>query len=115
MEVSARAKQVRVSPRKVRLVLEQLPGKRVEEALTMLRYLTVPSARDVAKVLKSAAANAENNFQLSLPNLRIKAAFADEAPRLKRSRARARGRGSPILRRSSHITVIVEEEEQRGP
>jgi large subunit ribosomal protein L22 len=75
----------------------------------------VPSARNVAKVVKAAAANAENNYQLSTENLRIKAAFADDAPRLKRSRPRARGRLSPILRRTSHITVIVEEEEQRGP
>lgn len=115
MEVSARAKQVRVSPRKVRLVLEHLPGKRVEDALNMLRYLPTPSARHVAKVVKSAAANAENNFQLAPGDLRIKAAYADEAPRFKRTRARARGRAARILHRTSHITVIVEEEEQRGP
>ena len=110
MEVSAKAKQVGVSARKVRLVLEHLPGKRIDEALTMLRYLPVPSARVVAKVVKSAAANAENNYQLSLSDLRIRAAYADEAVTIKRSRARARGRSSPILRRASHITVVVEEE-----
>lgn len=115
MEVSARAKQVRVSPRKVRLVLENLPGKRVDDALNILRFLTTPSARHVAKVVKSAAANAENNFQLEPGGLRIKAAWADEAPRFKRTRARARGRANRIVHRTSHITVVVEEEAQRGP
>jgi large subunit ribosomal protein L22 len=110
VEVRARAKQIGVSARKVRLVLENLPGKRVDEALTMLSFLPVPSARIVAKVVKSAAANAENNYQLSPSALRIKAAYADEATSLKRSRARARGRAAPILRRASHITVVVEEE-----
>jgi large subunit ribosomal protein L22 len=109
MEVSAKAKQLGVSPRKVRLVLVHLPGKRVEDVLNFLRYMPTPSARLVAKVVKSAAANAENNYQLSSTDLRIKAAWADEAPRFKRMRARARGRGSRILKRNSHITVIVEE------
>ena len=115
MEVSARAKQIRVSPRKVRLILETLPGKRVDDALSILRYLPMPSARAVAKVVKSAAANAENNFQLDPDVLRIKAAWADEAPRFKRMRPRARGRGTQIIHRTSHITVVVEEEAQRGP
>ncbi len=115
MEVSAKVKQIGISPRKVRLVLEHLPGKRVDEALILLRYLPVPSARVVAKVVKSAAANAENNYQMSPSDLRIKAAYADEATSLKRQRPRARGRASPILRRASHITVVVEEEEQSGP
>jgi large subunit ribosomal protein L22 len=115
VEVSARAKHVGVSARKVRLVLEHLPGKRIDEALTLLRFLPVPSARVVAKVVKSAAANAENNYQLSPANLRIKAAYADEGRSTKRHRARARGRASPIVRRASHITVVVEEEAQSGP
>ncbi len=114
MEVSAKAKQIRVSPRKVRLVLETLPGKRVDDALNMLRYLTTPSARDVAKVVKAAAANAENNFQIAPEDLRIKAAWADEGARYKRTRPRARGRATRIVHRTSHITIIVEEEEQRG-
>ena len=106
---------MRVSPRKVRLVLENLPGKRVDDALNILRFLPTPSARHVAKVVKSAAANAENNFQLEPSGLRIKAAWADEAPRFKRTRARARGRANRIVHRTSHITVVVEEEGQRGP
>ncbi len=111
MEVRASGKYVGVSPRKVRLVLEHLPGRRVQDALTMLRYMPVPSARMVEKVVKSAAANAENNYQLPPDELRIKAAYAGEARRLKRFRPRARGRVAPRLRRLSHITVIVEDQE----
>lgn len=111
MEVKATAKHIGVSPRKVRLVLEHLPGRRIEEALTLLRYTPTPSARLVAKVVKAAAANAENNYQMAPEELRIKAAYADEARRLRRVRPRARGRASPIIRRASHITVVVEEQE----
>lgn len=109
MEVSATAKNIKVSPRKVRLILRELPGKRVEEALTLLRYLPSPHAREVAKVVKSAAANAENNYQLSPEDLIIKKAVAGDAMRLKRYRARPRGRVGRILKRYSHITVTVEE------
>src|SRR3972149_273353 len=112
MEVKARAKPPGVSARKVRLVLEHLPGKRVEEALALLKFLPTPNARMVAKVVKSAAANAENNFQMSAADLRIKAAYAGEARRLKRFRPRARGRAGPVRRPSSHVTVVVEEEEE---
>lgn len=111
MEVTASAKHVGLSPRKVRLVLEHLPGKRVEDALTLLKYMPVPSARIVSKVVKSAAANAENNYQMVADELRIKAAYAGDARRLKRFRARARGRVSRLQRRGCHITVVVEEEE----
>jgi large subunit ribosomal protein L22 len=110
MEVTATAKYLPVSARKVRLVLEQLPGKRIEEAMVILRYLPTPHARLVAKVVQSAAANAENNFALDPGELRIKRAYAGEARTLKRFKARSRGRVAPILRRTSHVTVIVEEE-----
>lgn len=110
MEVSATAKYLPVSARKVRLVLDQLPGKRVDEAMMMLRYLPTPHARLVEKVVKSAASNAENNFALDLEALRIKRAYAGEARTLKRFKAKARGRVAPILRRTSHITVVVEEQ-----
>lgn len=110
MEVSATAKYLPVSARKVRLVLDQLPGKTVTDAMVMLRFLPTPHARLVEKVVKSAAANAENNFSLDAEGLRIKRAFAGEARTLKRFKAKARGRVAPILRRTSHITVIVEEE-----
>jgi large subunit ribosomal protein L22 len=109
MEVSATAKSVPVSARKLRLVLAQLPGKQVDEAMTMLRYLPTPHARLVAKVLNSAAANAENNFSLDREELRVKRAYAGEGATLKRWRAKARGRVAPILHRTSHVTVVVEE------
>ncbi len=110
MEVSATARYLPVSARKVRLVLQQLPGKRVDEAMTMLRFLPTPHARLVAKVVRSAAANAENNYAIDVSELRIKRAYAGEARRLKRFKAKARGRVAPILHRTSHVTVVVEEE-----
>jgi large subunit ribosomal protein L22 len=110
MEVTATAKYLPVSARKVRLVLQQLPGKRIDDALTLLRFLPTPHARLVEKVVKSAAANAENNFALDATDLRIKRAFAGEARTLKRYRPKARGRVGTILRRTSHVTVVVEGE-----
>ncbi len=111
MEVRAISKNTGVSPRKVRLLLAMVRGKKVDEALTVLRFTPSPTARMVAKVIKSAAANAENGFQMSPPDLKIVRIFADEAPTMKRFRPRSRGRVSPILKRSSHITVIVAEQE----
>ena len=111
MEVRAVAKDTGISPRKVRLLVDMVRGKKVDEALTILRFAPTPTARVVAKVVKSAAANAENNFQMSPSDLKIAKIFADEAPTLKRFRPRARGVVSHILKRSSHITVIVTEQE----
>ncbi len=111
MEIRAIAKYVRVSPRKVRPILELIRGKRVEEAIPILRFLPTPTARLVSKVVKSAAANAENNFQMSPADLYITGAYADDGPRLKRIRAKARGRVGRILKRTSHITVEVAEKE----
>ncbi|MFC1993582.1 50S ribosomal protein L22 [Chloroflexota bacterium] len=110
MEVKAIAKDTGISPRKVRPLVDMVRGKRVDEALNMLKFASTPSARVVAKVVKSAAANAENNFQMPPADLKIAGIFADEARTLKRFRARARGRASHILKRSSNITVIVAEE-----
>ena len=111
MEVKAVAKNTGVAPFKVRLMLDMVRGKKVTEALNMLRFTPSPTARIVAKVIKSAAANAENGFQLPAADLKIIRIFADEAPVLKRFRPRSRGRVSPILKRSSHITVVVAEQE----
>jgi large subunit ribosomal protein L22 len=111
MEVMAVAKDIGISPRKVRLVIDLVRGKKIDEALALLKFAPTPTARAVAKVVKSAAANAENNFQLSPSDLKIVKIFADEARTLKRYRPGARGRVNPILKRSSHITVIVAEEE----
>ena len=105
------AKDTGVSPRKVRLLVDMVRGKKVDEALNMLRFTPSPTAQVVAKVIKSAAANAESGFQMTPSDLKIVRIFADEARTLKRFRPRSRGRVSPILKRSSHITVVVAEEE----
>jgi len=110
MEVRAMAKDTGISPSKVRPLVDMVRGKKVDEALTILKFASTPTARVVAQVVKSAAANAENNFQMSPPDLKIVNIFADKARTLKRYRPRARGRASPILKRSSHITVIVAEQ-----
>ncbi len=111
MEVRAVAKDTGVSPRKARLLVDMVRGKKVDEALTILRFSPSPTARVVAKVIKSAAANAENGFQMSPSDLKIVGIFADEALTMKRFHAGARRRVKPILKRSSHITVIVDEQE----
>ena len=111
MEVRAVVKDTGITPLKARLLVDMVRGKSVAEALTMLKFTPSPSARVVAKVIKSAAANAEHGFQISPADLKIVRIVADEAPTLKRFRARSRGRVSPILKRSSHITVTVAEQE----
>ena len=111
MEVRAVAKDTGISPRKVRRLVDMVRGKKVDEALAILRFTPIPAAKVVAKVVKSAAASAENNFQMSTSDLKIVKIFADEARTLKRFRPRARGRSSSIHKRSSHITVIVTEQE----
>ena len=110
MEVRAVSKDTGISPRKVRPLVDMVRGKKVDEALTLLQFTPSPTARVVAKVVKSAASNAENNFQMEPADLRIVNIFAGEARTLRRFRARARGRANRILKRSSHITVVVSEE-----
>ena len=110
MKVRAVTKDTGVSSSKVRPLINMVRGKKVDEALTILKFVPSPRARIVAKVVKTAAANAENNFQMSPSELRIVTIFADEARTLKRHRPRSRGQISPILKRSSHITVVVEQE-----
>jgi large subunit ribosomal protein L22 len=112
MRVSATARHIRMSPRKVRLVTDLILGKPVEEAAAVLRFLPNAAARDVAKVLKSATANAENNFNLSADELRIVSAVANGGPTLKRGRPRAQGRYFAILKRTSHITIAVADREE---
>lgn len=109
MEVKATAKTVRIAPRKVRLVLDLVRGKSVKEALDILKFVPNHVAKDVSKVVKSAAANATNNFQLAEEKLYIKACYANEGITLKRFMPRAKGNASEILKRTSHITVVVEE------
>jgi len=112
MKVKAVANDVGISPQKVRLVIDMIRGKKVDEALTILRFSPTPAAKAVAKVIKSAVANAENNFQMPPAGLRITDIFADQGHTLKRFRPQSRGRISPILKRSSNITVFVTEEEE---
>lgn len=111
MEVKAVVKDTGITPLKARLLLDMVRGKSVTEALTMLKFTTSPSARVVAKVIKSAAADAESVFQIPVEDLKVVRIFADEARTLKRFRPRSRGRVSPILKRSTHITVIVASQE----
>ncbi len=111
MEVSATAKYIRTSPKKLRRIVNLVRGKKVDEALVILRFLPSPAARTVAKVVKSASANAENNYEMTPVDLRIVKIFVNEGNTLKRHRAGPRGRVKPILKRSSHITVVVKEEE----
>lgn len=109
MEVRASAQRVRISPRKVRIVVDMVRGKKVTDAIQMMKFVPNRAAEDVEKLLKSVAANAENNYDLDPDNLWIKAIYADDAPQLRRFKPRARGRVGKILRRSCHITVIAEE------
>lgn len=109
--VRATAKYIPVSPQKVRLVLDLVRGKDVDEALAILEFTPKRAARYVTKVLKSAVANAEENFGLAREDLYIAEIYADDGPTLKRGRAGARGRFKPILKRTSHITVVLDEYE----
>jgi large subunit ribosomal protein L22 len=111
MEVKATAKYVGISPQKLELLADSVRGKKVTYALGMLALLTSPSARALAKVIKSAASNAENNYQMVLSDLKVVRLVVNQGSTLKRIRAQARGRVSPILRHTSHITAIVDTEE----
>ena len=109
MEVRASAQRVRISPRKARLVIDLVRGKRVIEAIEIMKFLPNKAAVDVEKLLKSVSANAENNYDLDPEDLWIKAIYADDAPQMRRFKPKARGRVGKIIRRSTHITVIAEE------
>jgi large subunit ribosomal protein L22 len=109
MEVKAVARYIRISPRKVRLVMDQVRGRRVEEALNMLSFAPQKGAFLLKKVLDSAVANAEQNTNMDVDSLYIKRVYADEGPTLKRFRPRAMGRATRIRKRTSHLTVILDE------
>lgn len=113
MEVRAVGKYVKVQPRKVRIIADEVRGRSATRADALLKYHPSKSARALRKVLVSAMANAAENHQISPDNLRIATIMIDEGPRQKRMRARAMGRGYRILKKTSHITVVVEEYE--GP
>jgi large subunit ribosomal protein L22 len=109
METRAVAKYVRIAPRKVRRVVDLVRGQYVEDALKTLQFLPHRAATHVRKVVQSAAANAENNFAMDLETLKITTAYVDAGPTMKRLQPRAMGRAYRILKRSSHITVVVGE------
>ena len=115
VEVSAQAKWVRMSARKARIVLDNIRGRTVPEARTVLAFTPRAAAREIDRVLRSAVANAESAHGLDGDELVIAAAYADEGPTLKRWRARARGRVNRIRKRTCHITVVVSPAETRRP
>ena len=109
MEAKAVAKYVRVAPRKVRVVMDLIRGKNVAEAFAILKFTPKVGADVIEKVLKSAVANAENNFDMNVDKLYVSSAYVDQGPTLKRIHPRSRGQAFKILKRTSHITVVVEE------
>ena len=111
MRVSATAKYLRASTRKTRLVTQAIKGKRVEDATAILRFMPQKAAGEVARVLKSATANAENNHNLSAEDLVIVDAVANEGPTIKRFQPRAQGRAFPIHKPMTHITIVVADQE----
>ena len=107
MDVHASLRHLRMSPRKVRLVVDVIRGKSVSEADTLLSFIKKEAAHPVQKLLRSALANAIHNFQLSKDVLRVKTITVDGGPMLKRSRPRAFGRAAPIRKRTSHIQLVL--------
>lgn len=109
MEARAIAKYVRVSSRKAGVVLDLVRGKNVKEAIAILEYTPRNAAVEINKVLKSAVANAENNFNLDVNKLYVSEAYANQGPTLKRFKPRAQGRAYSIMKRTSHISIVVKE------
>ncbi len=109
MEVKAIAKYIRISPRKIRLLVGEVKGKKVEEALNMLAFAPQKGAPVIRKLLNSAVANASQSPDIEVDSLFVKNLYIDEGPTLKRLRPRAMGRATRIRRRTSHLTVILDE------
>lgn len=109
MEAKAIAKYVRVSPRKAGQVCSLVRGKNVDEALAILKFTPRGAAADIAKVIKSAKANAENNHEMNVENLYVASIAANQGPTIKRFMPRAQGRATMIRKRTSHIEVVLKE------
>lgn len=109
MKSTAVTRYIRLSPRKARLVMDQIRGKRVEEALNLLSLIPPRGANIIKKLIQSAVANAQQNSGIDVDNLYIEKVFADQGPVLKRFRPRAMGRAARILKRTSHLTVVLDE------
>ncbi|MGM0855277.1 MAG: 50S ribosomal protein L22 [Bacillota bacterium] len=112
MQAKAVARTVRVAPRKVRLVVDLIRGKQVGEAVAILKHTPKAASPVIEKVLKSAIANAEHNFDMDINSLVVTEAYVNEGPTLKRFRPRAMGRASQINKRTSHITLVVSEKKE---
>jgi large subunit ribosomal protein L22 len=112
MQAKAVARTVRIAPRKARLVVDLIRGKQVGEAVAILNLTPRAASPIIEKVLKSAMANAEHNYEMDVNNLVVAQAFVDEGPTLKRFRPRAMGRASQINKRTSHITIVLSEKKE---
>ncbi len=110
MKVTSTLRYARISPQKTRLIIDMIRGSDVLQAMKLVQFLPQKAAKIVRKILDSAVANAENNFGLDIDDLKVSQAFVNEAPTLKRFRARARGRGTRILIRNSHITIEISDD-----
>ena len=112
MQAKAVAKSVRIAPRKARLVIDLIRGKEVGEAIAILRHTQRGASPVVEKLINSAIANAEHNYEMDPDNLYISEAFVNEGMTLKRFRPRAQGRATQINKRTSHITVVLSEKKE---
>ncbi len=110
--VRARARYVRTAPRKARLVMDHIRGRPVEQAVALLTHTPRAVSTDILKLLRSAMANAESNYELGADELRIRRAYVDEGPTIKRYRPRAMGRATPIHKRTSHMTIELTSRER---
>ncbi len=110
MEAKAIARKIRITPQKARLVADVIRGMGVDKAITTLRFMPKKSAGIIQKVVESAVANATQDDQIDVDSLYVKKIFIDGGPSLKRIRPRAMGRATSIIKRTSHITVILEEQ-----
>ena len=111
-EANATAKTVRIAARKVRLVVDLIRGKSIGEAISILKFTPRGASPAIEKVLMSAIANAEHNYDLDVENLVVSEAYVNEGPTMKRFRPRAKGSAAPILKRTSHITIVVSEKKE---
>ena len=111
-EVKAVAKYVRIAPRKVRIVMDLIRGKKIDDAFAILKFTPKRGSKFIEKVLKSAVANAENNFDMDTDKLYVSTCFVNQGPTLKRIHPRSRGQAFGILKHTSHITVMVSEQEE---
>lgn len=111
MEATAKLKYIRISPRKVQIVLDLIRGKDIGEAMAILKHTPKAACEDLQKLLQSASANAENNFGMDRNSLYVAACYATPGPTLKRMRPVSHGRAYRILKRTSHVTLVVKEKE----